>query len=212
MPPELITVDGKSLAEFIAAKAVIASHIEDFRQHGSAASKLGGDYLFTIRQMLERCPDALVPASVAALRFIRPAAFRELLRADLASIERSLREADWKSATVMAGSALEALLLWKLKAAKPTSAVQAQAAALSAAGKIKKPKPSLDEWDLHQLSAVAHALKLITDDTAQQVNLARNFRNLIHPGKAIRMAQPCDRGTAFAAMAGVDLVVREFSQ
>jgi hypothetical protein len=65
------------------------------------------------------------------------------------------------------------------------------------------------KWVLHQMVEVAEQLKLIQPDTATQTGLARDFRNLIHPGKAIRTQQSCDRGTALAASAAVELVSRD---
>jgi hypothetical protein len=44
-----------------------------------------------------------------------------------------------------------------------------------------------------------------------QADLARDFRNLIHPGRAQRTGADCDRGTALTALAAIELVVRDLS-
>jgi hypothetical protein len=49
----------------------------------------------------------------------------------------------------------------------------------------------------------------ISPSTAQQARLAHHFRNLIHPGRQIRLQQKCDRGTPRSAPAAVDLAIRD---
>jgi hypothetical protein len=56
---------------------------------------------------------------------------------------------------------------------------------------------------------VAEELALIEPDTAKQTRLAKDFRNLIHPGRSIRKQHACDRGTALATTAAVELVSRD---
>jgi hypothetical protein len=40
-----------------------------------------------------------------------------------------------------------------------------------------------------------------------QCRLAKDYHNLIHPGRAQRLAQVCNRGTALSAVAAVEHVV-----
>jgi len=54
-------------------------------------------------------------------------------------------------------------------------------------------------------------LKLISDDTAKLVRLAKDFRNLIHPGRAARLGQKCDRATALGALAAMEAVARDLA-
>jgi len=58
---------------------------------------------------------------------------------------------------------------------------------------------------------VARRLQLIEPETATQAQQARSFRNLIHPGRAARLGQKCDRGTALSALAAVELTVRDLT-
>jgi hypothetical protein len=62
-----------------------------------------------------------------------------------------------------------------------------------------------------ELIEVALGLGLINTAAAQQARLGKNFRNLIHPGRAIRLGEACDRGTALSALAVVELVVRDLT-
>src|SRR5262245_39051398 len=75
----------------------------------------------------------------------------------------------------------------------------------------KAPSGAPETWDLHEYTEVAAHAGLIKDDTAAVARQVRGFRNLIHPGRAQRLAQRCDRGTALAALAAVEFVVRDLT-
>ena len=66
-------------------------------------------------------------------------------------------------------------------------------------------------WHLHEYVEVAAHLKLIEGDTAKLVRLTKDFRNLIHPGRAARLGQKCDRSTALTALAAVEAVARDLT-
>lgn len=211
IPAELINVDSEPLARFTEARATIRSFMDASYVQGVHARPLAGSQVRTLREVLARCPDHAVPATVATLAFIQDQDLRAGLRADIASVETSIREGDWKPATVIAGSVIEALLLWALQQ-QPAPGIAAQVTALVANGTISRPRdPALEHWDLHHYIEVAAALNTIRAETAAQLRIAREFRNLIHPGRAIRLAQRCDRGTALAAAAGLEFVVRDLT-
>jgi hypothetical protein len=54
----------------------------------------------------------------------------------------------------------------------------------------------LDNWDLSQYIEVAFALNIIPESTAAQARLAKDFRNLIHPGREKRTKMRCDPGSS----------------
>jgi hypothetical protein len=115
-----------------------------------------------------------------------------------------------KAATVLAGSVLEALLLWALT--RP--AYKTKAPTTKGAPKRNGNVLPIDEWQLSALITVSAKLDvLFTPDTITEARLAQNYRNLIHPGKERRLKQLCDTGTARVALAAVghtalDLEVR----
>jgi hypothetical protein len=41
--------------------------------------------------------------------------------------------------------------------------------------------------------------------------LAKDFRNLIHPGRSVRLARVCDQPTALAPVAGLGFLVRDLT-
>ena len=117
-----------------------------------------------------------------------------------------------KGATVLSGSATETLLLWALQEAEKQKAGVLNAAIVALLGNktlTKNPGSDPETWGLHEYVEVAAYLKLITDDTEKLVRLAKGFRNLIHPGRAARLGQKCDRATALGALAAVEAVARD---
>lgn len=74
-----------------------------------------------------------------------------------------------------------------------------------------KPRGAPKEWGLADYISVATSLNLIKSTTNQQATLAKNFRNLVHPGRAQRLHEVCDRATALTALAAVELIVRDLS-
>jgi hypothetical protein len=67
-----------------------------------------------IRSLLKECPDEAIASRTDTLTFVDDGDFRESLRQDISSTEDDLNNGSWKSATVIAGSVVEALLLWAI--------------------------------------------------------------------------------------------------
>lgn len=102
-------------------------------------------------------------------------------------------------------SVIEALLLWRLEQDASKAIDIAKAKGLRNANK------TLEEWDLAELIQVAAALGPLKADSSEHTSLSREFRNLIHPGRAKRLNTRCDRATALAVAAGVEFVIRDLS-
>ncbi len=168
--------------------------------------RLGGvmtNVIRILRAALVQCPDELPRAGVASLMFIRDQHERADLRLDMDRVREAFVREDWKSATVLAGAVVEALLLWAIEeegTAKWTPIATTQRIAGS---------PEL--WDLAKFTDVAFALGIIGTETKKQIDLARNFRNLIHPGRQQRLGMECDRATALSAEAALEHVVRDLT-
>ena len=125
-----------------------------------------------------------------------------------------MTNSEWKGATVLAGSAMEALLLWAIEEheRKAPGSISTAATALVITGALsQKLDNNPERWVLTELIEMARHFTLIKDDTARQARLCKDFRNLIHPGRAKRLGQVCDRGTALSALAAVELVVRDLT-
>jgi hypothetical protein len=219
IPDELLTMDSETYGSFILAKADIKDMLATWNANRTAGHPLTTvnlhktrNPLFLIGQALEKCPDESPAPSTSELSFITDADLRANLRNDIGVIYRTLADGEWKAATVLAGSAAEALLLWALKP-RPTADIASAIAALRATGELTaKPDPNdLDRWNLYEYIEVAGKLRIINPNTQKQTRLAKDFRNFIHPGVAQRLGEKCDRATAFSAVAGMEHVIRDLT-
>jgi hypothetical protein len=163
-----------------------------------------------IHHALARCPDQFPSPGTVELSFLHPDDLRENLRLDISAANRALANSEWKAATVLSGSIVEALLLWGLQQ-QDQSKVRTTARGLTGNSLQRSPDANLERWDLQEYIEVAAALGVIRPNTATQARLAKDFRNLIHPGRTARLGQTCDRGTALSAMAAVEHVVRDLT-
>jgi hypothetical protein len=214
IPEELLTMDSDSYAGFLCGTAHIRQTLTTWASDRSARSNLdpipgfpNENAVGLILNALAKCPDQSPAPSAADLKFIPDDDLRTNLRNDISAVNRALSDGEWKSATVLAGSAIKALLLWALQ--RDTAAATKAAANLVGKTLDKSPPSDLESWVLHHYIEVATALQIITADTTKQARLAKNFRNLIHPGKAKRVGQKCDRALALSAVAGLEHVIRD---
>jgi hypothetical protein len=210
-----MVMEGTEYNRFVLSVSTMKSTIEHetWNSRGQLAemySRMLGEAISDLRACLEPLPDQQIPASTAGLPFINDDILRESIRRDIASAEQALRDAEWKGATVIGGAIIEALLLWAISE-HPQPDVQKAVASLKASRQLRGGLPSdPNDWTLETYKKVAVELRIITDDAAKLVELTQSFRNLIHPGKAIRTRTQCDRSTARTALAAVDRLVEDF--
>ncbi len=209
LPPELTPPDIEKQLALSAGLASIKAALEQFYARGGAV-RLYGMPGFAGRKPLEMIYDALsgLPDSVPAaetkgLGFIEDEALRDSIRLDLSDGVSALRNNAWKAATVLAGSVIEALLLWELtKYNHPDD--QSKLRSISA-------RP-LEHWTLHQYLEGARQLGCLKPTTIEVADQAKEFRDLIHPGRAQRLQTACDLGTAHVAVGAADHVARDLAQ
>jgi hypothetical protein len=212
VPDQLLTMDNDTYASFIYAKAQIREILATWTSNRNAGFQLQSfqmnssqNPLARIRDALAKCPDESPAPGTSELNFITDPDLRTNLRDDMGRVDTALSNGEWKAATVLAGSTIEALLLWAIQQRPPADVTKAAQSA------PKLPNKPIEEWHLPDYIEAAHRLRVISDNTATQARLAKEFRNLIHPGRAQRLAQKCDRGTALSAVAGMEHVVRDLS-
>jgi hypothetical protein len=212
VPEELLPADPKSYGQLVCSKERVRIQLEsEYRGPGPFVSPLLHEAGAQIFQIMSSCPDQAPAPTTSQLNFITDTALRDSLRVDISAVERALSNGEWKGATVLAGSVIEALLLWAL-GQRPSADIDSAKMALLASGKLtRQPDLSLERWDLHEFTEVAANLGIIGADTYTETRLAREFRNLIHPGRAQRLGKICDRGTALSCSAALDHVVRDLS-
>ena len=218
VPDDLLTMDSDAYSSLMYAKAEIRDILSTWKANQTAGHPLQRfqahpslSPVMKIRDALAKCPDESLAPGTSELSFIADEKLRTNLRNDIGAVHRALANGEWKGATVLAGSAAEALLLWALKQ-RPQADIASAVAALKAAGSLAtKPDADLDRWNLYEFIQVAENLGVIKANTAKQALLAKDFRNFIHPGVAQRLGEKCDRATAFSAVAGMEHVVRDLT-
>ena len=177
---------------------------------GTSTSNLNP--LTHIRIALSKCNDSAPAEATPGLAFIKDDDLRESLRTDIAEADRALINSEWKAATVLSGSVIEALLLWALQQEK-APAIQTAISNVVAAKRLRnKPNNDLTWWVLIEFIEVAGEMKIISKETTDQANLAREFRNFIHAGKIQRLSKECNRGTALSAVSGVEHVITDLEK
>jgi hypothetical protein len=219
IPDELLTLDNETYSSLVKAKAEIKDILETWtanRNGGHVLQQFNlnqpGNPIMCIRDALAKCPDESPAPGTSELSFIADADLRANLRNDIGAINRALANGEWKAATVLAGSAAEALLLCALRQRSPVDIKTAVAAARTSGSMTANPDPTdLDRWNLHECIEVAAELGIIKPSTAKQTRLAKDFRNFIHPGVAQRLREKCDRATALSAVAGMEHIVRDLT-
>ena len=134
---------------------------------------------------------------------------------DISAIATDLQSGEWKGATIIAGSCCEALLLYGIKT-REKQIPGATAAAVYVISWPSRPPKATDttdrSWDLFSYTEAAHQMKLISGSTKDELTLARNYRNLIHPAKTVREQVKCDRGTAYIATGALEHLVSDLKR
>lgn len=216
IPEELIALGAEDFNVFTACVSTMEYWADRWRIGGNVGTldKVRGyqqqHALSLLRAVLVKCPDAASAAAIGGLTFIDDKEYREELRRDISAAYSAERNGEWKGATVMGGSVVEALLLWRLRQ-QDAAQVNAVVAAAGQAGFQVPQAAQLDSWNLAQYIEIARRMGLVSANTAAQATLSRDFRNLIHPGRAVRTGQRCNRGTALSALAAVEHVVDDLS-
>ena len=220
IPSRVMTLRGDSLLEFIEAieSLQIAISIWGRGEKVNPIQRVPGRRKYhpiaLIRKHMATLSDEGIDPTTSNLSYISDAQFQKLLRTDITAMNSTLDNGEWKAGTILAGSIIEAMLLYVVKEYNSHNSNQAVVVAqeLKTKGIINNVPSDIDEWALHQLTEVALMLSIISETTAAQCRIAREFRNLVHPGRAIRLAQVCDRGTALSAVAAVEHVIRDLSK
>lgn len=205
IPVELLTISGDDYTGYIFGLGSMRAAIGRWNYRGGddpPRTYDGKSAVYLVREALRKCPDQNPSPQTTDLNFIADQPLRDSIRLDMSSASNALHRNDFKAATVLAGSATEALLLW---------AIQANGINAPLKGMITSPNGRPENWNLGQYIEAAEMLKLLKQDSAIQAKQAKDFRNLIHPGRAQRAAANCDRGTALGALSAVELVVRDLT-
>jgi|GEM_PF-1033167 len=205
IPAELLPADGARYADFLKGVAAVRVVVDAWRTRGNVVSldhapQLGDLHpLGLIYRALAGLPDEAPAAGTRALDFLGDAELADSIRADIGASSAALRGGEWKAATVLAGAAIEALLLWELNE-HPDPEVP----------KVRDGK--IETWYLSDLFKATRELGCIRSETADMASTVNDFRNLIHPGRSYRIHQKCDLGSAHITVGVLDHVARDLEE
>jgi len=164
--------------------------------------------------------------SISDFGFVGSADLRTSLQSDYAELEKALQGELWKSACVLAGSIAEAALLDYINILGHCSATQEDLGREMLPGLINAAvgidvltasQPQAVTWSLKDLTQAGRdALRSDSDRALRTVYLmssaVKDFRNLIHPGRELRLREKADRNIAMAARAFVDRLILELGR
>lgn len=228
LPDELLVIEPRDYARYLAAVAVLEqvvanaqSEDRDLRRSAVEFSAQSGllNPVTVVRQVLCGCPDEQPSPATAELAFIADADLREALRLDISSVNTALANGQFKAATVLAGSVIEALLLWKLQEPQYAARIDSSSIAPKLIANAKRfgssvtvARETLEYTGLDDYLKLAKEIPIgLTGDTLIELGLVKSFRNFIHPGRVQRLGQRCDRGTALTAVGALEHVVRDLT-
>jgi hypothetical protein len=128
--------------------------------------------------------------------FILGKPFRETLERDYAELIACRDAKAWKSVHVLSGSIIEAVLIDYLAATNGAN----------------RPKKDPLRLDLAEAVEICKAEGVLSERASQLCAVVRSYRNLIHAGRAVRLAEeaPADN-SATIAVALTDIIVAEVS-
>jgi hypothetical protein len=223
IPAELLPSDADGFTALQASLAAIQVALDQWAGIGysAGASPLaplrafaGRSPVKVIRDVLATCPEEGVVPEIRGLEFVTDVALRESLRRDLSASRAALESGSYKAATVLAGAVIEALLLDALEGQDARTRTAALAKWHAAAGPTDaapaKLKPEISRWGLHELVWIAAHSGVISEEAASAADVARDFRNLIHPGRE-RLSVPSGEGTAYSALGAALRVAEELA-
>jgi hypothetical protein len=200
LPAALITLPFHKYLEFERARAALATVLPRWNLgEMTVGPGVGGrNPVAVLARLLAECANELPPPE-PEFPFITDEDTRLGIedRTRAAWVDFNARE--WLGATTSAAVALEAVLLWEVKRLR-NSAFE---------GARKKPERNPDDMVLADLIDEARNQGSISDGSTVQAHLARDARNLVHPGKVARSGTACDKATALAAFAGLYRVASE---
>lgn len=129
--------------------------------------------------------------------YITSTDFRNALSSDYDEMQRCAEVGAWKSAQVIAGSIVECLLIDYLTSTTNPS------------------RPTKDplKMDLAEAVGICKNEEVLSDRTADLCSVVRSYRNLIHPGRMVRLGEQApSKTTCNIAIGLIELIVEEIAK
>lgn len=215
LPDELIRLSDEDYAALVEAVATIRFCMDRFAAGGGGDSLRPLERSFTAAWRIIGSLKDAIPTATHDLSFISDPVLQEMIGLDMSAIATDLRSGEWKGATVLSGSCSEALLLYGLQAAENKKAGVVASAVSAITWKARPPSAAdlIDiSWNLFSYTEVAAEIGIISDPTRKELQIARDYRNLVHPARAMRQKVRCDRGTAYVAVGALEHLVSDLKK
>lgn len=133
--------------------------------------------------------------------FIADKSIRSILQRDYNEVQKNMISNNWKSAIILSGGSIEAILL---------DLIQNNVDLAKSSGKAPK-ESSLLRWDLNNLIDVAVDVGLVGAEVAKLTHSIREYRNLIHPGLEVRSKLKVEPEEANIAVNVLNIIIRDQS-
>lgn len=146
-------------------------------------------------------PEGAPVTETREFSFVKDVTLRKILERDYMEIQRAYVAHNWKSVIILAGGAIEAILLDLLRQDEPRTK----------AAKSAPPEPDLTRWDLNNLINVTVDLGLVSIGVERLSSPVREYRNLIHPGNEVRTKLTFGAEEAKIALEVLHIVHRDLS-
>lgn len=172
--------------------------------HSHSVSTIPPKKQYIIDQLLNlfgRLPDETTTQKNEKLAFITDNELRKSILLDLDTAESSINNNKFKSGTVFSGVVIEAILLYDLQKVPEET--------LKKNYEDKFKKKSLLQLDLNDYIEMSIGEDRISDESKELAIMAKNFRNLIHPGREKRLEQRCTKSTALASLAAAERIIED---
>lgn len=193
VPQRLLTLPFHDYLEYNKCRAILQSALPGWQLGGllPARDTVGRDPVELLRRLLKRCPDA-TPDPASDLAFIEDVDARTFLEERMRAAWMDFKSGEWLGATVFAAAVLEGVLMWFIKERCDGNG----------------PK-RLEDLHLLELIKTAEKRGLLSQECLAQARLAKDARNLVHPGVAAHQGTQCTQSSALTALAGMHRVIEE---
>lgn len=139
---------------------------------------------------------------IKSFHFILNDELRQILKRDYQEIQRNIISANWKSAIILSGGAIETILL---------DLAQKNIEIIKNSKKIPTGKPDPNDWVLNDLIEVCLDMKIVSTELGKLSDGVRQYRNLVHPSVELRQKIRVESEETKIAVEVLNILIRELS-